>query len=518
MEVLKESLEPFMMKTEIRWQPPHGYTVVDSTPKSFGTVYSQQTNLAFAFLKRTPLECNRKNGYPKSMFCPATLVGQLRGQDIEIPIREATMPSLTSLQTSEMGSILEQVGRWCKLDELEISRLASISHRNSTEEEEAAECDEPKSKRPRLNGEMTSNQNSLVSTSRIKDDIIELSLDSEISCPFTFLKGTGVVQVLPYRQTPLPSLGKNRNGVILHQRFNEARKRNRRRYNGTSNEQQQISMAAVARSTISAVGSSFMSLVNIFHPDNGSVIEGGNTLEDELEIQSRKGTQLYWDENRKEIKYPAMYYRTNNRPKHNTKSGSKETDLGSFQQDTEQLLPSSSSDSSLSSAKRFVLDTSSSSDDEEDTVTISDSESDCSVDVDWESLPKTREYIPMIQMQLFSGAWPMVYGFSYAVRVPLNEIYKLPLVNQQSEKLTVNNKAGSQRKNCLQDIEDESNAHFWTTALAVVCFQECFPEFEREWELIVRKGEFWLEKNLSQCGQSMDRVYAIAKELLFRKS
>ena len=466
---------------------------------------------------------------------PATIVGSLEGAEVEIPIAKAMLPPLSPPQTSELASILARVGQWTKLEEMEIARLLSVSRKNSMEDEEEGNDQAPKAKRPRLNGEV-SNGTVMPLPSEIQNELLQLSLDSGIPCPFTFLHGTAsdgreVVQALPFKR---PN-HKGKNGVISH----SIRKRQHKRYRPPSanTEPQNI-----LKSTISAVSSSLMNLMNLFSPptDPSLLLEGGNTIDDEVELQKRRKTQLFWDESKGEIKYPPMYYQesgsgkaaqiSTNHHNHRTSKQLSRTRPNSTRNGRCLGVGVEPMDvTARQSSRRPTLDTSSSSDDEED-VTISDSESDSSVELDWESLPKTREYLPLIQMQLFSGAWPMVHEFSYAVRVPLGEIDKLPLLNRQPRPNTAGGKKAapprlvtsalpSQRNCCSQESDEESAAHFWTTALAVVCFRECFPQFEEEWELIVRKGEAWLQQNLKhQCGLSWPEVQANAKELLFRKA
>lgn len=555
MEVLKESLGPFLVDTKIRWHPPKGYSVVDSTSKSLGTIYCHQTHLAFAFLKRSQ-ETYDSSETAHSSSSLASICCSLRDKEVTLPVKEARLPPLMPAQATELASILAQVGRWRRLEELEIDRLLSVSRKNSTEEdedgeEEEEEESEPKAKRLRLNGDNTTSALSsspLPSASEIQKNLLGLSLESGISCPFTYFRGTAtdgrkVVQALPYKQTSV-NHSKGRNGLSLHQkRYNELRKRKHRHNNNNNSagaQQQRMSVAAaIAKSTISVVGNSIMNFVNLFHSDV-SVMEEGKTIEDEVELQKQKGTQLYWDDSRGEIRYPSTYYQENRHSsstsaKHLHRSNHKMNSVGHSR--TNHFRPSPTVNghcrpvamevdaqaTPISSylptvpAHRYIPDNSSSSDDEEEDFTISDSESDSSVELDWDSLPKTREYLPIIQMQLFSGAWPMVHEFSYAVRVPLGEIGRLPL-RQSGNSTKPTTSPSVQQKNQLQDRDEEATAHFWTTALAVVCFRECFPQFEKEWELIVHKGEEWIEQNLDQCALSIGEVQTKARELLFRKS
>jgi hypothetical protein len=548
-EVLKQTLDPYLMDAKIRWHPPEGYSIVESTSQSLGTVFCHQTHSAFAFLKKNPWGSSVIAGTPHH---PATIVGTLEGTEVEIPITKAVLPPLSPLQTSELASILVQVGRWTKLEELEVARLISVSRKNSTEDEEENIGKEPNAKRPRLNGTVSHNSTSPPLPSEIQNHLLQLSLDSGIPCPFTFLRGTAtdgreVTQVLSYKRPSLPN-HKGKNGVTPHPVRKPPRKRHGSRGVAalTNCEPQNISRAAaLAKSTISVVSSSIMNLMNLFGQTNdvSSLMEGGNTIDDELELQKRRKTQLFWDESRGEIKYPAMYYKSSGNakaPPNSTVSSTTSSSPNPGHRNNHHSRVARSHHHSTTkngrslggeaepmdtaappSARRCTLDTSSSSDDEED-VLISDSESDSSVELDWESLPKTREYLPLIQMQLFSGAWPIANEFSYAVRVPLGEINKLPLLNQQSRPDTTTDKKKNtlplaQRNRFAQEPDDESTAHFWTTALAVMCFRECFPQFEEEWELIVEKGEAWLQQNLKHhCALSWQDVQTSARKLLFR--
>lgn len=667
MEVLKESLSPFLMDTEIRWHPPQGYSVVDSTPKSLGTLYCHQTHLAFAFLRRTPpdaiLDSSCNNG---TSYAPATIRGSLHGgAEVRVPIEEAILPPLSPPQVEELASILTQVGQWGKLEELEVARLLSVSRKNSTEDEAEDPGEEgkrggagggpPKAKRPRLMNGDVSGSGSIVATTtstgngrssssaalssaavvpmtttassssgEIQRELLQLSLESGVPCPFTYLRGTTcpvdgreMLQALPYKKRPaaIPTAGKN--GVFVHHQTRKRRRRHNNNNGGSNNasntaplqghapnNQDGISRAtALAKSTISVVGSSIMNFVNMFHSDSAAssmleaeLEEDGNTLEDEVALRNRKGNQLFWDENRAEIRYPSMYYHstttstTCSSNNHTHQNGTTTTSTSSVpssspstnhsshmtsrphphhattngyshhhHQDTkmaavqtaavtsshchapsqlavQNATPTSTRRHSPSQPadQRYVVDTSSSSDDEEESFGISDSESDSSVELDWEALPKTREYLPLMQMQLFSGAWPIGHEFSYAIRVPMGEIGKLPLLSQQQQPQQVARPAAGVKKTVVvqngggcvvvpgaggvaQQEEGEESAHFWTTALAVACFRECFPQFEEEWELIVRKGEDWLENNLSQCSLSKGQIQTTAKELLFRK-
>ena len=204
MEVLKESLEPSIMGAKISWHPPPGYSVADSTSLSLGTMHSHQTHLAFAFLRKTSRGDDKEDTPTKP---PAVISGSLQGQEVEVRILEAALPPLSPEQSSELAAILAQVGRWSMLEDLEIERLVSVSRKNSTEEEdregeeEKAEdktCEPPRAKRRRMNGEQVHSVTAGSAIARqqrrqaadIQKELLQLSMESGIPCPFTFLKGT----------------------------------------------------------------------------------------------------------------------------------------------------------------------------------------------------------------------------------------------------------------------------------------------------------------------------------------
>ena len=144
-------------------------------------------------------------------------------------------------------------------------------------------------------------------------------------------------------------------------------------------------------------------------------------------------------------------------------------------------------------------------DDDEDVAMCEDeSSSDSSVDPDWSELRPPSELLPLIHMQLFNGAWPMVRAFSYAVGVPLEELRKLPL------------KAAYQGG--IEGGTEEANLNFWATAVAVECFKEYFAPLHSEWALVAHKGQCWLEQNLHKTDFSIDRIQSISRSLVSRHS
>ena len=147
---------------------------------------------------------------------------------------------------------------------------------------------------------------------------------------------------------------------------------------------------------------------------------------------------------------------------------------------------------------------------EDDDLAISDTESDSSVDPDWEDLHKPNELLPLVHIQLFSGAWPLLRAFSYAVGVPLEEIRKLPLSSGSNNHRTNGhtNRGGS-----------DKDAHLWATAVAVACLEEHFSELRSEWEVVAFKGRCWMQTELQSHSQlSLEDLLRSARELVQRRS
>ena len=260
-------------------------------------------------------------------------------------------------------------------------------------------------------------------------------------------------------------------------------------------------------------------MVGVFLPETSPLGTGDvQMLEDEVEYQEKKGSQLQMD-NCHNLVYPSFYYNDQTDCKTSAKiMVQKSTQKACLvKNDTvNQGYPNNGCEN----GKPFPLlnppvnsVTAKHSSDDEDEVTISDTESDSSVDPDWDDLRRPSELLPLIHMQLFSGAWPLVRPFSYAVGVPLDEIRKLPLRNEYIPSHSI-----AQQTFSSSDMEDETKAHFWTTALAITCFEEYFAHLPSEWELVAFKGKIWLEQNHYQCNLTMDEVYHIARRLVLKQS
>ena len=526
----------------------------------------------------------------------ATIAGTVGGEDIEIRISQAMVPDLTEAQSCELSTILAQTASWSKLCDLEAKAFSS-SRKNSHDGNDKLQL--PSATKPRLNGTTdVSHHGSSVEEGRqlpssdqtVRKDLVELSLESGIPCALTYFKdmsntsrGLKVTQLLPYphNSNPTPKKHLENGSTIAFQYQRMCRKRkhphshHRHHYgnpHGNSHSSNSsLSFTSVAKNSISAVGSTLKSVVNmatfgLLCHDEDPTIENGRRIDDELEYQKTKNSRLHWDESKEQLVYPNIYY---NKSHHRSQSPSSPTShskrksqkasrhvcldqnstvlhgqivadctngtekqihhhpkKNGFSTNGHTLVPNGSTIAMIESGFHMSQLTQSpglasdNSDGEEDDFTISDSESDSSVDPDWDDLHRPNELLPLIHMQLFSGAWPIVRAFSYAVGVPLEEIRKLPMNVPPATNTSVPPVVASsnRRSSSSEDCEDESKAHFWTTALAIACLEEFFTSFQPEWELVAHKGRCWLQENSHQTDRSLAEVQRVAKELILRQS
>ena len=554
MEVLKDSMQPSVTNTVLQWHPPEGYTVVDSSPRSLGTMFSGNSYAAFALLRRTehPMNgtCDDDTTAPTGS---ATITGTVNGGQVEIRTEPVTLPLMTPSQSREMSSLLFHSAMWSKMCDMELQALSSSRKNSHNDTEDHA--DEPPAKRSRLNGmngshymfpSPASGQKSLTNL-HVREELAELSIGSGILCPLTYFRADGghVTQIVPMPHGSLskpstrPSYHSLQNGSSSHYH----RKRKRTHHISSAQPNPTLSLSSFARNTISCIGSTLKAVANIttfglIGQESPLLIEQGQRIEDEEEYQEHRHLRLHWDEAKGNIVYPDIYYRSHPSNHYRLTSTEQGKRKSRHLQQKQTCGPAPQLDAASDSASRSVLTTpaathlpssehhpktttttelaeganySGEEEEEEEGLTISDTESDSSVDPDWEDLRKPNELLPLIHMQLFSGAWPMVRAFSYAVGVPLEEIRKLPLQNctsrEEEGSRDHGNASGAERK-----------AHFWATALAVACLEQHFTEFSIEWEVVAYKGRCWLESELHQTGLCMSEVQRMARELVLRQS
>ena len=450
--MFQDSLQPAITNTVLRWEPPRGYAVADTTPKNPGILHVGNSVAAFAFLKRTD-SWTPDDSCHNNVGGSVTVYGQVCDEDVELKIDNIALPSLTSSQHSELAVMIQQAATWSKINELE-TQVASSSRKNS---QDGNSSGEPAAKKMRLNGlNGVSNGTQELSC---REELAQLSLKTGIPSTVTYLKADSqMLQISPVNSSRASSV--RRNIVPL----NGPRKRPRRNHTA-KHEPVALSFSSIAKNTLSAVSSTIKKVVNastlgLMSEDSLEIEIGAKRLEDLEDLRNGK-PKLQWDERKNQLVYPSMYY-----------------------------------DRSKAQCQPVVLNGNGCAEvEEDDNFTISDTESNSSVDPDWDDLHRPTELLPLIHMQTYSGAWPLVRAFSYAVGVPLDEIKKLPTCTSQCR---------------------EEEAHFWATALAVECLKEYFSHLEPEWKIVAHKGQCWLQENRHQAQLDMLEIQRLAKNLVLR--
>lgn len=111
-------------------------------------------------------------------------------------------------------------------------------------------------------------------------------------------------------------------------------------------------------------------------------------------------------------------------------------------------------------------------------------------------------YVPLIQMQLPSGAWSLSTAFSAVINVKMIKILELPVSNGHSSHY-----AGNSGK---------SQGHVWATALALAFLEVNYSTLRLEWELLAYKGHQWIVLNRDCVPLSLSDINKIALKLVAR--
>lgn len=564
MEVLQDSLQPALVDATLSWSPPSGYTVMDSTPEHLGTLHSGNSYTAFARLKKIPPQGGKGEGaeaHPKERGC-ATIAGSTGDEDVRVHVDAVEIPSLTPGQSAELLGVLSQAASWSRLCELE-EKVASFSCKarlNGTtvqpsNHDGGGGDDDGHAHRP------DEDEASCV------EELVRLSLETGIPTALTVLvdrsSGSRVTQIVPTKQHHQLQQAKpvSANGHLSHQLTSHMhmapsmmyRKRKRDHFAHDA-AAPSFSIASLAKNAISAVSSKLKAVVSVSglvdEDDVSLALENGIRIDD-LDYQQNGDLSLRWDSQRKELVYPDAYYahglkhsRPASRssgsapkrmkahvavngggalrscavvssgaasapllsivlPTYKYKSVANGVSVSAYGNGTSQSALVASPDAGVPT-KRSATGGGGPAMADDDDVMDGDESSDSSVDPDWNELRPPSELLPLIHMQLFSGAWPMVRAFSYAVGVPLDEMRKLPL------------KAGQQNAASTAGDTEEAALNLWATAVAVECFKEYFAPLRSEWALVAHKGQCWLEQNLHKTDFSIDRIQSISRSLVSR--
>lgn len=456
-------------------------------------MYVGNSYTAFAFLRR---EHHEDIVYEDCCTGSATISGVVGKDDIQVVIKPTTVLHLDPEQEAKVTELLLQNAIWSKLVDLEHQAL------HTSGKSACAVQEEPLSKRLCLNGS-SGHFSSDADISVFHKQLLDISLQSHILSPLTYLRSENfsrtILQMLPYESHTTRAISHSAEAYARHKARHHRRKYYHHHHHFIPSRHASFSFATVARSTISSVSSHLKSVIGLFLPDTNLVPANDvQMLEDEVEYQEKKGSQLQLDSTFNLI-YPPCYYSSQGAPFSSTnKKATHQMDLRTVTGDGKPIPLHKTSDTRVIS-KHFS-----------DEINISDTESDSSLDPDWEGLKQPNNLLPLIYMQLFSGAWPLVRPFSYAVGVPLSEIRKLPLI--------VDKQIVSPHPPCSTEDIKEEKANFWCTVLAISCLEEHFAHLFTEWELVAYKGKIWLEQNQHQCDLTLNEAYQIARRLVLKQS
>ena len=542
------------MDASLSWNPPSGYTVIGTTPEHLGTLHSGNSYAAFALLKKTaphggPSEEAVSNQDRKG-WGSATIVGCAGDEDVRIHVDAVEIPSLTSAQGAELFAILSQAANWSRVCELE-EKVASFSCAGKLN----GTGTHLPSSRHVVGGrdDCGPTHRSAADEASCVEELVRLSLETGIPTALTVLvdrsPGSRVTQIVSTQQAkPAPA-----NRQLSQKHVTPFRKRKHDHFLQDASAPPSFSIASLTKNALSAVGTKLKAVVSVSglvdEDDVSLALENGIRIDD-LDYQQNGDLSLRWDSQRKELVYPEVYYshgikhsrpasrsavgapkRVKARvvangggasrlyasvssgttsapllsivlPKYKKPGVSISTYGGNSALQSSAAAPTSAPTERLTSPAIGGRGGTIADDDDNDIV-MEDDSSDSSVDPNWNELRPPSEHLPLIHMQLFNGAWPMVRAFSYAVGVPLEELRKLPLKTAQG---------GS------PDGTEEANLNFWATAVAVECFKVYFAPLHSEWALVAHKGQCWLEQNLHKTDFSIERIQSISRTLVSRHS
>ena len=263
-------------------------------------------------------------------------------------------------------------------------------------------------------------------------------------------------------------------------------------------------MSAVSSAAKTAANIASFGLLSFDEPD--ASIEAGERIEDQLYYQNKKD-RLHWDDQH-QLVYPKFYFSSNSSERLSSKGGTRlhnghctsispPSECLEFQSpDTHGTTENSVQSTATQWNKATSLMPISHNVSENATTFVSseDTRIPCS-------------FIPLVEMQLVSGGWPLVPPILCATGVSLATIQNLHIPSDHTHSSN-HFHAGSSTTTSSDD------GHVWATAIAVACLHEHYSRYKVEWELVALKGELWLSKHC----ESPSDVQMHARDLVHKKS
>lgn len=474
MEVLSISLIPSLQNVSIIPIPPQGYTLIEPNAVQLTTSSSRLSqDSQFVLLKKQSSD-DRVESSP-TLSQTTTITGSYLNETIHCEIPSSTLIDSSS---DHCVTLLQSVA-WSRMDTLK-EKLSSYSsrHRSNNSNEGMAPSTKVSCHRNGVNFES------------VREEIINISKQSRVSyhryTQFCSPNEEGGVyyQLTPWNSRHLAKVKKESIATINI----PVRKRPRStREVVPPSERTPYSLTSL----VGTVARAAVNLVTLGYFDgNGGEEEtvSGHRIEDQ-EYYSNTANRIHWDKNH-QLVLPDFYY----------------TNIPTSSSSSSSYYPSSSStdtptNDSSGTTTTSLLSTTISSDEyiTTDTLTTttnaaitgSSDSSDTSLQVslpppvyasEEEPLPfvtpehfhgdRQSYYMPLIEMQLVSGAWPLEHPISVITGVSMDVIMGLPVISTSS----------STPSDCT-----------WTTALAVAFLIVHCGTYRKEWQPLVNKTQSWFK-------------------------
>ena len=518
MEVVKLCLQPPVTDVAVSWSSSNtGYTVERPFQSPPTVWFPGMVQTCFTTLTKAPH--SYKNGGNISLT-PPTVTGFLSNERVQAA---AELNHEKAMPLSDRGVALLKNAAWFKMQSLNDELLTCSKNKRTSNR---ANSDEPPpSKKPKLNGSFEQrNRSSII------EEIIAISLTSKVSFyPYTHFQSSlesddaeeqEVCQLLPWNgpRKAGSHLRVSTPSSISYQGV-RPRKRSRHSHNSSHFPSPMIpSLSSIAKRTVSSFSSAFKTAVNIatFGLVNmeESNQEGGERIEDQVYYQTQED-RIHWDEHNRLV-LPKCYYKSHSHTEdgasnlnpdvsteieHHLNKGNFLQSQGHCSNVNEKLFSEQHSDESTSdsnidekllSADSLVMEIHEGENKiSEETHRVMENEetfeegtADSSIyfsSVD--NFDIRPDYMGLVQLQLPSGAWPLVSAISPALGIPMATILKLPTNDKLSHSEQDDKKAG------------EVGGDIWASLLALTCLKMNFEHFKMEWDLLVMKGEAWFNEN-----------------------
>jgi len=459
-QALEESLKPALTDVGITWHPPQNYDIVETVCGHRGTVFNGGTVSYWGRVVEKGTDTVDTDDVEPSAVVSATVGNMLKFEQIFSNICEVDKSGIC-----EAYSITERLLGWSKIQELE--RSLSISRRRSQDEQSLTEeGDKP------------------TQASCVSQQLTQLSSQHHIPCCLNYLSNKDssfltINQVIPetcIQHKPVPTSTKPSH----HHRVHRWQRNGSTKYHmsdtpsflPTSN-----SLGTMFKGAVSSVSNSLKSLISVgldsVFGSYQDLVEDGQRIEDEIENSTE---MLQWGPEGQLI-HPSIYFQSNSGSNANMNGDTvRKRKLDHVPKVAKSLkLDDSLAEDSLPMACMSLTDTS--LEDLKDYST-------CQMDITQQPITGPAAMMPLINMQMFNGAWHFSEPFSAAIGIAHKQVEHF-----------INTQTGcTSTLKCNGTGEPPSDHEpFWATALAVACLQLHFIIYEAEWKLLVEKAIGWLD-------------------------